>query len=316
MGTGEIALPSLRWLIGEKSTDFEIVGVFAQPDKKVGRKQILTSPQVKKIAQDHGIPVFQPERFRGNHEALEQLLSLDCDIAVVMAYGQILPDKVIAAPRIACVNLHASLLPRHRGASPIQAAIRDGDAESGITLMHIKAALDAGDMILKKAIPISPDDTGGSLHDRFADLGPELLKEGLPLLASGKAAREEQDESLVTVSGKLGREDGVIDWNQSAPEIERLIRAYHPWPGTHSFFPDGDGMAKKFKIFPGNEIGPQSNEPAGTVISLHNGLTVSCGKESSLILKGDLQLEGRKRLSFGDFLRGTQIEAGIKLGNK
>ncbi len=313
MGTGEIALPSLNWLLENGSPDDQIVGIFTQTDKKIGRKQILTPPEVKVIGQRHSIPVFQPERFRHNEEALAQLHSLDCDLAVVMAYGQILPDEVIAIPRIACVNLHASLLPRHRGASPIQAAIRDGDRESGITLMHIKAALDAGDMIIKKAIPIHPEDTGSSLHDRLAVLGPGILKEGLPLLAAGNAPREVQDESLVTISGKLSREDGEIDWSKPAVEIERLIRAYHPWPGTHTFLADDSGI-KKIKIFPGNTIGPANEDSPGTIISLHDGITVSCGDGSSLIIKGDIQLEGRKRLPVAEFLRGTSISTGIKFG--
>ncbi|MCB1066003.1 MAG: methionyl-tRNA formyltransferase, partial [Verrucomicrobiae bacterium] len=154
MGTGEISLPSLHWLITQSGHD--IVGVYTQPDKPVGRKQILTPPEVKTVAQTAGIPVFQPETFRKNPEALAELKDLQADLFVVMAYGQILPRAVIEAPRLACVNLHASLLPRHRGASPIQAAIREGDAESGITLMHIVPALDAGDMILKHTLPILP----------------------------------------------------------------------------------------------------------------------------------------------------------------
>lgn len=316
MGTGEIAIPALRWLIEEAKPDFELVGVFTQPDKKVGRKQLLTPPEVKLIAESKGIPVFQPERFRNNSETLSQLQSLNCDIAVVMAYGQILPDEVISAPRIACVNLHASLLPRHRGASPIQAAIREGDAESGITLMHIATALDAGEMILKKAIPIHDNDTGGSLHDRLAVIGPDLLREGLPLLASGKASREEQDDSLVTVSRKLHRADGEIDWAKPATEIERQIRAFDPWPGTYSFFPNHEIPAKKFKIFPENITDSSTSEPAGTVVSLCEGITVSCGGGTSLILKGSFQAEGRKRLSVPDFLRGVSIKPGMRLGKK
>ncbi|MCB1079629.1 MAG: methionyl-tRNA formyltransferase, partial [Verrucomicrobiae bacterium] len=173
MGTGEIALPSLRWLIEQSGQ--EVVGVWTQPDKPVGRQQTLTSPEVKVIAQAAGIPVFQPETFRKNPAAVDELRAIAPDIAIVMAYGQILPRAVIRIPRIACVNLHASLLPRHRGASPIQAAIRDGDAETGITLMHVVSALDAGDMIVKHTLPISPDDTGGTLHDKLAELGPAIL---------------------------------------------------------------------------------------------------------------------------------------------
>ena len=160
MGTGEIALPSLRWLIeAQKSHDFEVVGVYTQPDKPVGRRHILTPPEVKEIALGSDIPVFQPESFRKDPGALDNFATLKPDLAVVMAYGQILPKALLETPRRACVNLHASLLPRHRGASPIQAAIRDGDEETGITLMHVAPKLDAGDMILKETIPIRPHET-------------------------------------------------------------------------------------------------------------------------------------------------------------
>ena len=319
MGTGEIALPSLRWLLDNHSAEddapqFQVVGLFTQPDKKVGRKQILTPPEAKVLALENEIPVFQPERLRNNEEALEELRALDCDIAVVMAYGQILPNEVISAPKLACVNLHASLLPRHRGASPIQAAIREGDDETGITLMHIAAKLDAGDMILKKHIPILPDDTGGSLHDRLAELGPEVLAEGLPLLVSGKAQREKQDESQVTVVGKLAREDGEIDWTKSAEEIERLIRAYDPWPGTHTWFQTDDQSNKprQLKIFPQTRIGPGTNDDPGSVDTSYGSLVVTCGGGSSLILEGHLQLEGRKRLPISDFLRGAPFSPETK----
>ncbi len=310
MGTGEIAIPSLKWLLGPGSNDFFVAGVYTQPDKKVGRKQILTPPEIKVIAEQHGIPVFQPETFRKNEQALAELKALQPDIAVVMAYGQILPQSVIDAPNLACVNLHASLLPRHRGASPIQAAIRDGDAESGITLMHIVKALDAGDMILKSVIPIEPTDTGGSLHDKLAELGPGLLAEGLPLLASDSAPREPQDETAVTVIGKLSREDGRIDWNRPADQIELLIRAYDPWPGTHTTFESEDGKIRQIKIFPHCSTGGSTDQNPGTILSSDNQLIIACGNGSSLILEGHLQLEGRKRLPVGEFLRGFEGNAG------
>ena len=226
MGAGEIGLPSLRWML--ELADHEVVGIYTQPDKKIGRKQVLTPPAVKVVAEEAGVPVFQPETFRNNESAIEELRGLDCDIAIVMAYGQILPRAVIEAPKKACINLHASLLPRHRGASPIQAAIRDGDSETGITLMHIASKLDSGDMILKERTPIAAEDTGGILHDRLADIGPILLEKSLTVLESDTIAAEAQDESLVTYSGKLERDHGKIDWSQSADTLARLIRAYDP----------------------------------------------------------------------------------------
>lgn len=308
MGTGEIALPSLDWLL--ESPEVDLVGVYTQPDKKVGRRQELTPPEVKVRAEAHRVPVFQPESFRREPEAIEQLKSLNCDIAVVMAYGQILPRAVIAAPGIACVNLHASLLPRHRGASPIQAAIRDGDEESGITLMYIVPRLDAGDMILKSRTPISDRDTGGTLHDRLAGLGPGLLQQGLPRLFEGRAEAEPQDESRVTYSGKLGREDGEIDWTRPAEQIERLIRAYDPWPGTSTLVRIGN-KDRKLKIFPYAECGSRDgDEDPGTILDTRDGLCVACGEGTSLRLKGDLQVEGKKRLPVGEFLKGTGLEEG------
>lgn len=320
MGAGDIGLPSLRWLIEECGHD--IVGVFTQPDKPVGRKQVLTPPAVKTLAEAAGVPVFQPEKLRGNAEALVSLSDLEPDLAVVMAYGQILPQAVIDAPKIACINLHASLLPRHRGASPIQAAIREGDAETGITVMHIVKALDAGDMITKAAIPIDIDDTGGSLHDKLAELGPGTLAEGLPLFEAGSAPREAQDDTLVTYAPKLLREDGEIDWSKPATEIERLIRAYDPWPGTYSWLETEKGR-QKLKLYPTTAAdsdstgSDQPSNPVGSIASAGGErIEVSCGENTRLILaeNGALQLEGRKRLSVPDFLHGHPIEPGTKLG--
>jgi methionyl-tRNA formyltransferase len=289
-----------------------LVAVYTQPDKKVGRKQILTPPKIKVLAEEAGVPVFQPETFRKNEKALADLKDLQPDLVVVMAYGQILPQAVLETPRIACVNLHASLLPRHRGASPIQAAIREGDGETGITLMHVVAKLDAGDMILKKTLPIRSEDTGGVLHDRLADLGPDVLAEGLPRLREGDVAAERQDESLVTYAGKLEREDGALDWTQPAEEIERLIRAYDPWPGTFTTVLHGERRTK-MKVFPPTRIGPDTDAPSGTILGTVDGLLVACG-EGSIQLCGELQAEGRKRLPVEDFLRGIDLPEGTRLG--
>ncbi|MDF1858609.1 MAG: methionyl-tRNA formyltransferase [Verrucomicrobiales bacterium] len=311
MGTGEIALPSFHWLL-EKDPNHEVVGVFTQPDKKIGRKQILTAPEVKVIAEEADLPVFQPQSFRKDEEALAALRSLAPDITIVMAYGQILPQSVIETPSLACVNLHASLLPRHRGASPIQAAIREGDSETGITLMHIVSKLDAGDIILQESIKISDTDTGGSLHDRLADLGPSVLQRGLPLFANGTAGASPQEESLVTYSGKLEREDGKIDWNRPAKDLELLIRAYDPWPGTYTGFPH-QGEMKKVKVFPHCEVGESASAAPGTIIDTDGGIRVACAS-GSLVLKGELQLEGRKRLPVTEFLRGVEAAGGVVLG--
>lgn len=311
MGTGEIALPTLRALIGTQGP-LDIVGVYTQPDKRVGRKQLITPPAIKVVAEEAGIPVFQPESLRKDEAALEEFKALGCDLAIVMAYGQILPGSLIEAPKIACVNLHASLLPRHRGASPIQAAIRDGDTESGITLMHIVPKLDAGDMILKTTIPIESTDTGGVLHDKLAELGPELIREAMPLFEKGALNAEPQSEVLVTYSGKLEREHGEIDWTKPAIEIERLIRAYDPWPGTYTSLATESGN-KKLKIYPQSIALDHIEAPPGTVVAPGKELTIACGV-GALKLTGDLQLEGRKRLDLVSFVNGIAMDEGSILG--
>ena len=316
MGTGEIALPTLQWLIShQRESDaggYEIVAVYTQPDKPIGRKQLLTAPDIKVLAAEHDIPVRQPETLRGNEQAIREFVAFRPDLAVVMAYGQILPRAVIGAPTLSCVNLHASLLPRHRGASPIQAAIREGDSGTGITLMQVVAKLDAGDIILKESIAIHPDDTGGSLHDRLAALGPRVIEQGMSLFKQGRPPAHPQDESLVTYSGKLNRDDGEIDWNTDATALERLIRAYDPWPGTTSSLIHA-GERRKIKIHPGTIPTEGNTSPPGTVLESGSRLVVNCGT-SALILCGDLQLEGRKRLPADEFLRGTEIPPGTILG--
>ena len=315
MGTGEIGLPALDWLL--ESEELELAGVFTQPDKPAGRKQVLTAPKVKLRAADVGIPVFQPVSFKKEPESVELMKELNADLAVVMAYGQILPRAVFEAPRIGCVNLHASLLPRHRGASPIQAAIREGDAKTGITLMHIVERLDAGDMILKEEIDLAHDETGGSLHDRLAELGPVVLEQGIPLLIRGTAEREPQDEKLATFCRKLTRADGEIDWKSPADEIERMIRAYHPWPGATTLFPGRPGkQPRRVKLFPYSETAGSHEKTPGTILgeSEPGMLRVACGGETSLRLTGDLQVEGKKPMSLKEFLRGFHLEPGQKLG--
>lgn len=297
IGTGEIGLPALHWLLDWP--EGEVVGVYTQPDRPVGRKLVLTPPEVKTVALARGIPVYQPEKLR-QAEAMAELEALKPDLIVVMAYGQILSRKVIELPTITCINLHASILPRHRGAAPIQGAIRDGDQETGVTVMYVDVGLDTGDQLLTETCPILDSDTGGTLHDKLAEVAPVALSKALPLLQAGEAPRQPQDEALVTYDPKLGREDGEIQWSQSAEEIERLIRAYDPWPGTYTMV-----QGKKLKILPPTEVIPGKSpetEP-GTVLPSEEGdLIIACGS-GALKLK-ELQLEGRKRLEVKTFLAG------------
>jgi len=305
MGTGEIALPTFHWLLEAEEGPGEgrlLVGAFTQPDKPAGRGQFLTAPEVKKVAQAAGVPVFQPDSFRRDAAAVESLRALRPDLVVVMAYGQILPQEVIETPSIACLNLHASLLPRHRGASPVQAAIREGDAESGVSLMHVDRKLDSGPVLLREAFPLAPDETGGSLHDRLAEVAPVALARGIAMLREGPAPGEPQDEALATYSGKLGREDGRLDWGLSAEVLERLLRAYDPWPGTHAEALI-EGEARKVKLFPPAQLVEGGFGEPGRAWLEGGRLFVACGN-GALRLEGSLQFEGRKRLSAEEWLRG------------
>lgn len=300
IGTGDIGLPSLEWLLG--SSEHEVVGVVTQPDKPVGRKQVLMPSQIKVRAQAANVQLIQPQKIR---HAVAELQAFEADVAVVVAYGQILSRAVLDVPKFGCLNIHASLLPRHRGAAPIQAAIRDGDSETGVTLMFMDEGLDTGDILLMKRLPIDSDDTGGSLHDKLAQMAPAALAEALALLATGNAPRVRQDEALATHVRKLTRQDGRIEWSRSALELDRLIRAYTPWPGTVCVF---RGM--QMKVHRAEPIADASVSPTpGTVVGAGTeGILVSCG--SGLLRLLEVQMEGSRRLAVADFLRGHVLQVG------
>jgi methionyl-tRNA formyltransferase len=287
IGTGEIGVPVLRWLM--ESREHELVGVVTQPDKPVGREQRIEAPPIKAAMSGQGLPVLQPKRIK---EAVEEIRSLNPDLIVVMAYGQILPRTVLEIPRIACLNLHASLLPRHRGAAPIQAAIVAGDRETGISVMYMDEGLDTGDVLLQKRIEIAPDETGGSLHDRLAQIAPAALEEALTRLRNRTAPRTPQDSSAATYAPKLNREDGRIDWKEPAELIERKIRAFNPWPGAFTVLRDETGHERKLKIFRAHI----ASEPATGSLSFPV-------QDTSLALD-EVQLEGKRRMNAEEFLRG------------
>src|SRR5205823_6440739 len=240
IGTGEIGVPTLRAL---QKSENELVAVVTQPDKPVGRAQKITAPPIKKALAGNKMSILQPARIK-DREAIDQIRALAPDVIVVMAYGQILPRAVLEIPKIACLNLHASLLPRWRGAAPIQAAIAAGDREAGMTVMYMDEGLDTGDILLQRKIDISPSETGATLHDRLAQIAPEALLESLRLLAAGNAPRIPQDQALATYAPKLNREAGRLNWNESVEAIERKIRAYNPWPGAFTEF-----SGRNLKIF-------------------------------------------------------------------
>ena len=310
MGTGDIALPAFRSLLGDSEQSYELTALVTQPDKPVGRKQVLSAPAIKELALDHSIPVMQPESAR-EKSFLEALAAVEPDVIVVMAYGQILPQALLDIPSLACINLHASLLPKYRGAACIQAAIDAGDSHTGITVMHVVKALDAGDIILKLETPIGQNETGGELHDRLAEIAPEALRQVLGQLASGDAARTPQDPDQVSYISKLMREHGELDWSQSAEALERRIRAYDPWPGTSTSFVDGKRRKRRLKIFPQVELSDQSGKP-GQVLGSGEVLTIACG-EGALLIKS-VQPDGSRRMSAADFLMGNCVNVGDVLG--
>ena len=308
IGTGDIGVPSLEWLLA--SSRHEVIAVVTQPDKPVGRKQVLTPPRVKVIAQTAGVPVLQPERIR---RAVDDLAALRPDIAIVIAYGQILPRSVLEVPKYGCLNVHTSLLPLYRGAAPIQAAIRAGDGETGVTIMFMDEGLDTGDILLAERVSIAPGETGGSLHDKLALLAPAALERALDLIAAGDPRRNSQDNSRASHIGKLIREHGHIDWSMNAVEIERTIRAYNPWPGTFCLLPSDDGKPQQLKVHASRVVEGEVCPVGGTIVSADpkTGLIVSCG--SGLLELTEVQAEGGKRMDAHSFLRGRPIPAGSRL---
>lgn len=313
LGSGPIGLPALKWLaMGGGEANCSLVGVVTQPDRPVGRGLQWRAGPIKEFAQTLPVPIFQPERLR-EAGAVADLAELGADLMVVVAYGQILSREVLALPRLGVINLHASLLPRHRGASPIQAAILAGDAQSGMTVMHVVPELDAGDIILQKSLDLAADETGGSLHDRLAELGAPALAEALPLLADGTAPRRAQDAALVTYAGKLSKEAGRMDWSLAAEKLERQVRAFNPWPGSFSILAHGDSASERllFKVWQAKRHqGMCGLEPGALVPSGSGRMVVACGEGALEVLEA--QLEGRKRLPTEDLLRGWKIPPGAK----
>ena len=299
IGTGDIGLPTLRSLLDAR--DHHVIAVVTQPDKPFGRHQEMHASSIKQAALLHHVPIFQPAKIR-DRTAIEQLRFLHPDVIVVMAYGQILPKSVLEIPRIACLNLHASLLPRYRGAAPIQAAIAAGDAETGITVIYMDEGLDTGDMLLQTKLAILPNETGGSLHDRLAQVAPDVLLDALDLLAGQRAPRISQQTADATYSPKLTREDGKIDWSEPAEVIERQIRAFDPWPGAFSQLSETTKKARKLKVFRAT-VCDQSIGVPGTIIT-PNDLEVLVATGRGALRLEEVQLEGKRRMSAADFLRG------------
>lgn len=294
IGAGDIGVPTLEALL---KSAHEVVGVVTQPDKPVGRAQLIQPPPIKKALARTDISVLQPARIK-DRQAIEEIRALNPDVIVVMAYGQILPRDVLEIPKIACLNLHASLLPRWRGAAPIQAAIAAGDRATGMTVMYMAEGLDTGDILLQRTIDILPHDTGGSLHDRLAKIAPGALFESLQMLAQGTAPHIPQGNALATAAPKLSREHGRIDWSEPAAVIERKIRAFDPWPGA--FMTISMNGTRKLKIFSAEVVDFQGRP--GEILRNQDELVVVAG-EAALSLR-EVQIEGKRRMSAAEFLHG------------
>lgn len=304
MGTPDFAVNTLKAII---EAGHEVIGVVTQPDKVKGRGAKISYPPVKEAALEYDLTVYQPVKVR-EPEFLQLIANLKPEVIVVAAFGQILPKELLDIPPYGCINVHASLLPKYRGAAPIQAAILEGEEETGITIMHMDVKLDTGDMILQEKIPIAKDETGGSLHDKLAVLGAELLVKALEKLEDGSAERIPQDDSKASYVKMMDKELGNIDFTMPALKIERMIRGLNPWPSAYTRI-----NGKTLKLWKAEVMETSSDAKPGEVIEVtKDKIVVMTGKDALII--HELQLEGKKRLSCDAFLRGYPIEKGTILG--
>lgn len=299
LGSGDIAVPSLKWLFDEPETT--VCAVVTQPDRAAGRGLQVRPSAIKELALFSGVPVLQPVKVRSS-EAVADIASFCPDLLVVMAYGQILPQSLLDVPRLGALNLHASLLPRHRGAAPVHAAILAGDTKSGVTIMWMDAGLDTGDILLSRECSIAPDETAGTLHDKLAALAPHALSDALELIRKGCAPRVPQDNVLATYAPKLDRALGRIDWSESAEQIARKIRGLHPWPGSSAELLLEGNKTIVVKLHRAESIPGK----AGPGRLGGPNLQIGCSGGGLLQIL-ELQAAGGKRMSVEEFLRGHRV---------
>ncbi|EKO3933513.1 methionyl-tRNA formyltransferase [Vibrio fluvialis] len=304
-GTPDFAARHLAALL---SSEHEVIAVYTQPDRPAGRGKKLTASPVKNLALEHNIPVYQPENFKSD-EAKQELAALNADIMVVVAYGLLLPKAVLDTPKLGCINVHGSILPRWRGAAPIQRSIWAGDAETGVTIMQMDVGLDTGDMLKIATLPIEASDTSGSMYDKLAELGPQALVECLSDIAQGTAVAVKQDDALANYAQKLSKEEAKIDWTLSAQAIERCVRAFNPWPMSHFAVADN-----QIKVWQARVEAGSSNQAAGTILKADKtGIYVATGEE--ILVLESLQIPGKKALPVQDILnaRASWFEVGSQL---
>ena len=308
-GTPDFAASSLEALVKQ---GYNVVAVYTQPDRPAGRGKKVQKSPVKDVAEQHEIPVYQPVNFKDEADQ-QDLKSLDADLMIVAAYGIILPKVILDTPKQGCINIHASLLPRWRGAAPIQRAIQAGDTETGITIMQMDVGLDTGNMLWKRQIPIEQSDNGGSLHDNLASLGAEAMLEVLEQLSSNPSSsqltNEKQDDRLAIYAHKLSKQDAQIDWSLSAESIALTIRAFNPWPVAFTV-----EAGERIRFFEANVISEVHNKTPGTIINKsREGIVIACGENTLSIQK--LQLPGSKAMAVADFVNGgkAMLDAGTQL---
>jgi methionyl-tRNA formyltransferase len=304
-GTPAFAVPSLRLLLAQP--DFEVASVITQPDRPHGRGHEMSVSAVKAAAQEANLPVFQPEKIR-SEDSQAYLQSIAADVIVIIAYGQIIPARLIAIPRLGWINLHASLLPKYRGAAPINWAIVNGEARTGLTTMQINPGLDTGPMLLKYETEIAPDETAPQLAARLSEAGAPLMVETLRNLAAGEIQLIPQDDSQASFAPILKKEDGLLDWSLTAQQIYDRIRGLQPWPGTFTKF-----RGKTCHIWGAPALTPTS-APAGSLLTQGSQLLVTCGSHTTLALES-VQMEGRKRVTAREFANGARLAPGEKFGD-
>ncbi|RBW67506.1 methionyl-tRNA formyltransferase [Bacillus taeanensis] len=303
MGTPDFSVPVLKQLVED---GYEVVGVVTQPDRPKGRKRTLTPPPVKVEAEKQGLAVFQPEKIRNEYK---EIITLNPDLIVTAAYGQLLPREILEAPQYGCINVHASLLPEYRGGAPIHYAIRDGKEKTGVTIMYMVEKLDAGDILTQVEVPILEEDHVGSLHNKLSAAGAKLLSETIPALVRGEIKPIAQDEEKVTFSPTIKREEELIDWTNNGEQIYNQIRGMHPWPIAYTTFEN-----KLMKIWWGVKVPIVKREEPGRIITVEDdGFVVASGNNTAIKVT-ECQPAGKKRMTASQFLQGRKSIEGIKLG--
>lgn len=304
MGTPEIATGCLQKIIDEKH---EVIGVVTQPDKPQNRGKKLGMPPVKELALKYDIPVYQPLKAR-EESFIETIKELNPDVIVVVAFGQILPKAILDIPKLGCINVHVSLLPKYRGAAPINWVIINGEDKTGVTTMYMDEGLDTGDMILKTEFKLDDEINAGQLHDKMMEIGSQTLKETLDLIEKGCAPREKQNHEEFTYAPMMNKALGNINWNKSAKEIHNLVRGVNPWPSAYTTYDD-----KTIKVWKTKVLSEISNEPCGTILKVDkDGMRVST--KENIILIEELQMPGKKRVLVSEYIKGNSIESGKILG--